>query len=105
VKWSNITLKKGISAGTDLWDWHYGFVEGRGKRRDGIVILQNDLHIPNNVWYFRRGLPVKYTGPSMSATQSDVAIESIEIAHEGIYQLPYVGFGAAAVTGGVELGT
>jgi phage tail-like protein len=105
VKWSNITLKKGVGAGTDLWDWHYGFVEGRGKRRDGIVILQNDLHIPNNVWYFRRGLPVKYTGPSMSATQSDVAIESIEIAHEGIYQLPFVGFGAAAVTGGVELGT
>lgn len=104
VKWSNITLKMGVGAGTDLWDWHYGFVEGKGRRRDGIIILQNDIQVPNNIWYFRRGLPVKYTGPPMNATQSNVAIESIEITHEGIYQLPLVGFGAAAGTGVAELG-
>ena len=38
-----------------------------------------------------RGLPVKYTGPPLNATQNNVAIESIEIAHEGIYQVPFVG--------------
>jgi len=97
VEWANITLKKGMGAGTALWDWHYGFVEGKGKRRDGIIMLLTDLHVPNNIWYFRRGLPVKYTAPSMNATQNNVAIESLEIAHEGIYQVPYVGFGAAAV--------
>jgi phage tail-like protein len=97
VEWANITLKKGIGAGMALWDWHYGFVEGQGKRRDGIIMLLTDLHVPNNIWYFRRGLPVKYTAPSMNATQNNVAIESLEIAHEGIYQVPYVGFGAAAV--------
>jgi len=105
VKWSNITLKKGVGAGTALWDWHYGFVKGEGKRRDGVIILQNDLHIPNNIWYFRRGLPVKYTGPTMNATQNSVAIESIDIAHEGIYQVPYIGFGAAASMGIAELVT
>ena len=88
VEWTNITLKKGVGAGTALWDWHYGFVEGRGKRRDGIIALLTDLHVPNNIWYFRRGLPVKYSGPSLNATQSSVAIESIEIAHEGITQVP-----------------
>ena len=97
VEWSNITLKKGIGSGTDLWDWHYGFVEGRGKRRDGIITLLTDLHIPHNIWYFLHGLPVKYTGPSLSATQNNVAIEAIEITHEGIYQLPFVGLGATAV--------
>lgn len=96
VEWSNITLKKGIGSGTELWDWHYGFVEGKGKRRDGIIALLTDLRVPNNIWYFRRGLPVKYTGPSLNATQNNVAIESIEIAHEGIYQLPFVGLGTAA---------
>jgi len=101
VKWTNITLKKGIGAGQGLWDWHYGFVEGRGTRRDGVIALLNDLHLPNNIWYFRRGLPVKYTGPAMNATQNSVAIESIEIAHEGIYQVPYVGYGSAAVTAGI----
>jgi phage tail-like protein len=88
VKWSNIILKKGIGAGSALWDWNYEFVEGRGKRRDGIIMLMNDLHIPNHVWYFRRGLPIKYTGPGMNASQNSIAIEAIEITHEGIYQLP-----------------
>jgi phage tail-like protein len=98
VTWSNITLKKGVGASTALWDWHYGFVEGQGRRRDGVIVLLNDLHVPNNIWYFRRGLPVRYTGPTMNAAQSNVAIEAIEIAHEGIYQVPFVGLGAAAVT-------
>jgi phage tail-like protein len=103
VKWGHITLKKGVGAGTTLWDWHYGFAEGRGKRRDGIIILQTELHLPNNIWYFRRGLPVKYTGPAMNASQSSTAIESIEISHEGILQVPGVGFGAAAASFGIGL--
>src|SRR5947209_3528463 len=78
VKWSNITLKRGIGSSTALWDWHFGFVQGKGKRRDGIIILQDDQHTPHNIWYFRRGLPVKYTGPSMNATQNSIAIEAIE---------------------------
>ena len=96
VTWSNITLKKGIGASTGLWDWHYGFVEGKGKRRDGVIVLLTDLHTPKTIWHFRRGLPVKYTGPAMNAMQNNVAIEAIEIAHEGIYQVPFVGLGAAA---------
>jgi phage tail-like protein len=103
VTWSNITLKKGVGSGTALWDWHYGFVEGKGKRRDGLIVLLNDLHLPNNIWYFRRGLPVKYTAPSMNAAQNTVAIESIEIAHEGIYQVPFVGLGAAAASAVIGL--
>jgi phage tail-like protein len=105
VEWSNLTLKKGIGVGRALWDWHYGFVEGKGKRRDGIVALLTDLRLPHKIWYFRRGLPVKYTGPTLNAAQSSVAIESIEITHEGIYQLPLVGLGAAAVGAAVGLAT
>lgn len=98
VKWTDITLKRGVATSTDLWDWHYGFVEGRGKRRDGIIILQTDLRVPNNIWYFRRGLPVKYTGPTLNAAQNAVAVESIVIAHEGLYQTPSVGLAASAVS-------
>jgi len=104
VKWSNITMKKGVATSTALWDWHYGFVEGRGKRRDGVIMLLNDLGIPYHIWYFKRGLPMKYTGPFMNAGQSNVAIESIEIAHEGIFQLPGVGLGAAAIGAAVSIG-
>ena len=48
---------------------------------------------------------MKYTGPTMNASENNVAIEAIEIAHEGVYQVPYVGFGAAAATGIAELVT
>src|SRR5262249_46464482 len=89
ITWSNITLKKGVGSGTALWDWHYRFIEGRGSRRDGVIVLLNELRVPNNVWFFRRGLPFKYSGPQMRAIENAVAIESIEIAHEGIYQVPF----------------
>ncbi|HXP93473.1 MAG TPA: phage tail protein [Candidatus Binatia bacterium] len=82
--WSNIILKRGVGLGEDLWTWHYDYVSGKGKRRDGIIVLENDLHIPLKVWHFSRGLPVKWTGPAFNAKTSEVAIESLEIAHEGL---------------------
>lgn len=100
VSWSNLTLKKGAGLGAALWEWHFGFAQGKGKRRDGIVMLMNDLHVPVTIWYFRRGLPVKWTGPHLNAAQPAVAIESIEIAHEGLHQLPFdllTGLAGAAV--------
>lgn len=104
VSWSNITLKRGVAANSSLWDWFYGFARGHGKRRDGVIALLNERLAPSNIWYFRRGLPLKYSGPQMNATQNNVAIESIEIAHEGIYQLPFIGLvssTASASAGGV----
>jgi phage tail-like protein len=49
-----------------------------------MVILQDEQHNPSVVWSFTRGLPVKWTGPTFNAGQSQVAFEEIEIAHEGL---------------------
>ena len=94
VTWGNLTLRRGLGTSTDLWDWHYGFVEGHGKRRDGVIVLLDEARRPARMWCFRRGLPVKYSGLQFNATQNAVAIEAIEIAHEGIFQLPGAGGGA-----------
>jgi phage tail-like protein len=91
VTWTILTLKRGVTDKADLWDWHFEFVEGHGRRRDGVIVLLDAARNPAQVWHFRRGLPVKYTGPSFNATQNNVAIEAIEIAHEGIHQVPGVG--------------
>ena len=99
ISWTNITLKRGMAANSALWDWFYGFVQGQGKRRDGVIALLNERLVPTNIWYFRRGVIAKYAGPQMNATQNSVAIELIEIAHEGIYQLPFVGLAGAATAG------
>jgi phage tail-like protein len=83
----NITLKRGILLlEDDLWKWHQGFVQGAGKRRDGLIVLLDEARSPAKVWKFKRGIPMKWVGPSFNATQSAVAIESLEIAHEGLVQ-------------------
>jgi phage tail-like protein len=99
VKWGRITLRKGMAYGSELWDWHYGFAQGTGKRRDGVVVLTDSNHVPAQSWYFRRGLPVRYTAPALNASQNAVAIESIEIAHEGILQFSALGTVTSAVGG------
>jgi phage tail-like protein len=98
MKWSNLQLKRGLATGTELWDWFAGFAAGRALRKDGTIILQNEAHEPQKVWGFKRGLPVKYSGPSLNAGQSNVAIESIEIAHEGLFLVPGASPLAAAAT-------
>ncbi len=68
----------------NLWDWFSAYAEGTGRRRDGLIMLLNDQRDPVAVWKFKRGIPVKWTGPTLSGRGNEVAIESIEIAHEGI---------------------
>ena len=81
----NVTLKHGvIYLYDDLWSWHHDFVVGKGKRKDGLIVLHDEARRPSKVWKFRRGIPVKWTGPALNASQSALAIESLEIAHEGL---------------------
>ncbi|WP_420013421.1 phage tail protein [Tateyamaria sp.] len=84
--WTNIKLRRGVVTSADLWRWHQDFIEGKGKRRDGVISLLDDQGETVRVWRFVRGLPVRWTGPTMHASQSQVAVEEIEIAHEGLRQ-------------------
>ena len=86
ANWSNIKLRKGVVTSADLWRWHQDFIEGHGRRRDGVISLLDDRGDTVRVWRFVRGLPVRWAGPAMNAGQSAVAIEEIEIAHEGLRQ-------------------
>jgi phage tail-like protein len=83
--YSNITLKHGVVYQfDDLWTWYYAWVQGTGKRKDGLITLEDEGRNPVKVWKFKRGIPLKWVGPALNASQSAVAIESLEIAHEGI---------------------
>jgi phage tail-like protein len=81
---SAIRLRRGVTVSEELWNWHNGFIQGQGKRRDGLIVLQDDGHLPIKVWSFLNGLPTKWTGPSLDAGKSSVAIEELDIAHEGL---------------------
>jgi phage tail-like protein len=88
VTWSNLRLKHGLSESDVLWKWHYEYVRGKGKRRDGVIILQNDARDAVRAWRFKRGLPVKWSGPALNAGQSQIAFEEVEIGHEGLKEIP-----------------
>ncbi len=88
IGWSNLHLKRGVTGSLLLWQWYQLFVQGKGIRRDGIIILQDDQHKPIMVWQFKRGIPVKWVGPTLNALQSQIAIEELEIAHEGLKLVP-----------------
>ncbi len=83
-KYSNITLKRGYTQSTDLWDWRKTTEDGQTERMDGTIVLLDENRQAALRWNFRNGWVSKYEGPALNSTTSEAAIESIEIAHEGI---------------------
>lgn len=82
MSYPNIVLSRGVGLSESLWLWHEEFQKGLGTRRDGLIILQDNLKLPIKTWSFTNGLPVKWTGPAFNAQESATAIETLEIAHE-----------------------
>jgi phage tail-like protein len=86
VKYSNISLKWGMSDDRDLYDWHRQWVTGdpAATRRSGSVILVDRQGQEKIRWNFKDAWPAKWVGPTFNAEGNDVAIESLELAHEGL---------------------
>lgn len=84
TKFGNITLRRGVTQDRELWDWRQAIVEGNPDRRNGSIILLDDQRNPVVRWKFRNGWPCKWEGPALNAKANEVAIEMLEIAHEGL---------------------
>lgn len=88
VKYSNISLKRGVLDTSELWDWRKGIMEGnivKNKlRKSGSIILMDDAGDEKRRWNFRNAWPTKWTGPTFNATTNDVALETLDLAHEGL---------------------
>jgi len=85
-KFSNITLKRGITTDQDLWKWRSTIMDGKIKdnRKNGQIILLDDEGKEAAEWTFTDGWPTKWTGPTFNATANEVAIDTLEITHEGL---------------------
>jgi len=85
MKHSNITLKRGLIQGdNDFFDWINTKRMGSIERRDIVISLLDEQHQPAIIWKVKNAFPVKYTGPVLKANSSEIAMESLEITHEGI---------------------
>ena len=84
-KFSNVTLKRGIvKADNDFFKWLSTIKLNQVERRDVVISLLNEEHTPVMTWKIHNAFPVKVEGPGLKASGNEVAIESIEIAHEGL---------------------
>lgn len=85
----NLVLTQGAGPSTELWSWFFEYLlTGLVSPRDGQVSLMSTVDgelAPVRVWGFRRGWPVKLTGPDLDAQSGAVAVESVEIAHHGLH--------------------
>ncbi|HEX9854750.1 MAG TPA: phage tail protein [Acidimicrobiia bacterium] len=84
AKYPNITLKRGVTVSRELWDWAKTGMTGPVQRRNGSIILLDESGQEAIRWKFVEGWVCKYEGPALTAGSNEVAIESIEICHEGI---------------------
>ena len=84
VEYRAISLKRGVTNDAELWAWRKKSIDGTVERKNGSIVLCDHTGKEKARWNFADGWPTKWTGPTFNATANEVAIETLEIAHEGI---------------------
>jgi len=84
-KFSNITMKRGTFLGdNDFFDWWNSVALNTIDRRDVTISLLNENHEPVVVWKIKNAWPLKVQSTDLKADGNEVAIETIELCHEGL---------------------
>jgi phage tail-like protein len=85
VKYGNVTMKKGVYKGDNkFWDWLNQIKLNTIKRVPITISLLDESSAPTMVWTLANAWPTKITSTDLKAEGNEVAIESIEIVHEGL---------------------
>jgi phage tail-like protein len=84
TRYSPIVLKRGLTADKSLWQWRQNIIQGTIDRRSGSIVLIDAAGNDVVRWNFQNGWPAKWEGPVLNAKANDVAIETLEIVHEGL---------------------
>jgi phage tail-like protein len=83
-KYMPLRFMRGYTADDTLWQWYLRIAQGQDDRRNGSVILMNEAHVDVLSWNFINAWINKIEGPSLNATGNQVAIEAMELHHEGL---------------------
>ncbi len=83
-KYSNITLKRGYTQDKSLWSWYGNIVNGQPDRRNVTIVLMNEARQPVLRWHAENAWVNKIEGPAFKASGNDIAMESVELVHEGL---------------------
>jgi phage tail-like protein len=84
VTHSDITLSRGITADSKLWDWRQKVVKGNIERHDISITLLDNNGNAKITWNLFDCWPRQWTGPSLNATTDDLAVEQLVLACERV---------------------
>ena len=84
TKWSNLVLKQGFTNSSALIKWRTDWINGTRTRANGTITLLDTALQDKASWDFVRAWPVKWELADLDASKSEVAIESLELAIEGL---------------------
>jgi phage tail-like protein len=81
---SNLTLRHGI-VDRALWDWYWKLTQGEMRSRNATIsVFDHDGQRVVMEWQIWRAYPIKWTGPELNAAQGAVAVEVLELCHQGL---------------------
>lgn len=84
TKIGNLVLKRGITKQNEFYRWYLDFMTGRSEPKN-ISLVMFDLQGKELLrWDFVKAYPVKWSGPQFSADGKAIAIETLELAHNGL---------------------
>jgi phage tail-like protein len=87
TKWTNLSLKRGLTDCPELHQWYADALHNKITRHDMSVVIYNQSGEEVRRWNIRAAYPVKWVGPQLKAGATEVAIETLELAHHGIEQV------------------
>ena len=83
---SNVTLKHGLMEADQIWEWEQQMLDGKIERHNMSIILMDAAGRDKWRWEFKNAYPVRWSGPDLRANAAEVAIEALELAHQGLKQ-------------------
>lgn len=83
-KFSNLTFKRGQIGDLAFWNWVIEAQNGNVRRTEGAVVLLDEAKNEVLRWNFKRAWPCKWTGSGLNAKNNEIAMETLEICHEGL---------------------
>ncbi len=85
VKKGNVTMKKGVFANDNtFWDWYNKIKMNTIERQNVVIKLMDEGGNPIMTWILNNAWPTKISSPDLKSDASEVAVESVEIVHEGL---------------------
>jgi phage tail-like protein len=84
VRYPNVVMRRGLTVSRDLWDWWQTVADGTVERRNVAVVFLDDSRTPVLRWLLERAWIAKIEISELDASKNEIAIESIELAHEGL---------------------